>query len=392
MTERKASITDRIYERDPSVKEFDCTVLSCKKTGKGYEIILDRTAFFPTGGGQGCDTGSLNGIPVSDVFCRNGDVLHIISAPVEKGTKAIGVLDYNERLEKMEAHTAEHILSSVLYKEYGLSNVGFHIGHADVTCDFDKCLSWKELAFAEDEVNRIIREDHPVYAIFPSKDELCDISYRSKLDLEDDVRIVCIGENGSIDKCACCAPHVISTGRIGLFKIIDFYRYKGGMRIHILAGQRALSRTRDEAMGIKKLSALLSAKPEPDSVISAVERLNEENKSLSLSLSLANDMINSALCLTVTEGSDAVIFDTRTDTDALRRLCLAAKEKCGKTACVFGGDGGDYRFVLSGERASDIFEALKTRFSARGGGKDIICGSVSASENELRAVIESFAE
>lgn len=387
MTERKASITDRIYERDSSVKEFNCTVLSCKRAKEGFEIILDRTAFFPTGGGQKCDTGSLNGIPVSDVFCRDGDILHITSAPIDEGTEAVGVLDYNERREKMVAHTAEHILSSVLNKKYGLSNVGFHLGHIDITCDFDKYLTEEELAFAEDEVNLIIREDHPVYAIFPSKDELPDISYRSKLDLEDDVRIVCIGEDGSVDKCACCAPHVISTGRIGLFRIVDFYRYKGGMRVHMLTGQRALCHARDDAMGMKKLSALLSAKPDSESVISATERLLEENKLLSISLSLANDMINSALCLTVNEGSDAIIFDTRTDTDVLRRLCIAAKGKCGNTACVFGGGDGEYRFVLSGERASEVFEALKTHFSARGGGKDIICGSVSASENELRAVI-----
>lgn len=389
MTERKASITDRIYERDPLVKEFNCTVLSCKKAVEGFEIILDRTAFFPTGGGQSCDTGSLNGIPVSDVLCRDGNVLHITSAPIDEGTKALGVLDYNERLEKMEAHTAEHILSSVLNKEYGLNNVGFHIGHIDITCDFDKYLTWEELAKAEDEVNRIIREDHPVYAIFPSKEELSEISYRSKLDLEDDIRIVCIGEGGSVDKCACCAPHVISTGRIGLFRIVDFYRYKGGMRVHILTGQRALSRARGEAMGIKKLSALLSAKPDPESVFSAVERLDGDNKALVSALSLANDMINSALCLTVKEGSDAVIFDTRTDTDALRRLCIAARDKCGKTACVFGGENSEYRFVLSGERVASVFEALKTHFSARGGGRDVICGSVSASENELRAVIDT---
>ncbi len=392
MTERKASITDRIYERDPLVKEFNCTVLSCKKAVEGFEIILDRTAFFPTGGGQSCDTGSLNGISVTDVFCRDGDILHITSAPIDEGAKAVGVLDYSERVEKMEAHTAEHILSSVLNRSHGLNNVGFHIGHVDITCDFDRHLTDGELAGAEDEVNRIIREDHPVYAVFPSKEELCGISYRSKLDLEDDVRIVCIGEGGSVDKCACCAPHVISTGRIGLFRIIDFYRYKGGMRVHILTGQKALSRARDEAMGMKKLSSLLSAKPEPDSVISATERLMEENRSLSVSLSMANDMINSALCLTVKEGSDAVIFDIRTDTDVLRRLCIAAKEKCGKTACIFGGGDGEYRFVLCGERASEAFEALKMNFSARGGGKDVICGSVGTSENELRAVIGTLTE
>lgn len=390
MTERKATKTDRIYERDPSVADFKCTVLSCKNAGAGFEIILDRTAFFPTGGGQGCDTGSLNGIPVSDVFCRGGEIIHIASEPIGEGTEALGVLNYRERAEKMEAHTAEHILSAVLNKAHGLNNVGFHIGHADTTCDFDRYLTGDELAKAEDEVNRIIREDHPVYAIFPSGEELSDISYRSKLDLEEDVRIVCIGEGGEVDKCACCAPHVISTGRIGLFRIVDSYRYKGGMRVHILTGQKALSRARSEAMGMKKLSALLSAKPDPESVISATERLNEENKALVSALARANDMINSALCLTVKENSDAVIFDERADADVLKRLCIAVKDKCGKTACVFGGEKGQYKLALCGDKAAEVFGTLKDAFCARGGGRDIICGSVSAVEGDIRTAIDSL--
>ena len=385
MTERKVKNTERIYEKDSSVSSFEATVLSCGGADGLYKVILDRTAFFPTGGGQSCDNGTLNGVRVADVRIEDGEIIHVVSAPFAAGERVRGVLDYAEREEKMRSHTAEHILSSGLNKKYGLSNVGFHLGSLDTTCDFDGVLTAEQLNDAEDEVNRIIREDHPVYPVFPSENELKTLDYRSKLELTEDVRIVVIGENGEIDKCACCAPHVKKTGRIGLFKIVDSYKYKGGTRVHILTGKKALERARADFEGIKTLSVLLSAKPNGADVISAVDRMTDEAKSLKNEINALNERINSLVICSLKETSPAVIFDDRTDAQALRSLCLSAVEKVG-SAAVFGGESGKFTFVIAGNGASETFAEMKTVLNARGGGKEVICGTVF----EDRSKIETF--
>ncbi len=382
MTERRIKSTDRIYERDSSVREFEANVLSVKEENGEYKVILDRTAFFPTGGGQSCDLGTLGGCRVKVVHIEDGEIIHVISSPLTVGQTVIGALDYGDRLEKMQSHTAEHILSAVLHKKYGFANVGFHLGSADTTCDFDGYLAPEELNGAEDEVNRIIRENHMVYAEFPTEGELKSLEYRSKLDLSEDVRIVTIGEDGSVDRCACCAPHVTHTGMIGLFKIVDSYRYKGGMRVHILTGQAALGKVRADGDAIRALSALLSAKPIGGEVVSAVGRLLESEKVLKGALSESNGRINSLICAALPENETAVIFDDRSDASVLRALCLSALCRV-KTAAVFGGSDGEYRFVISGELASELFASLKSALDLRGGGKDVICGTVFASRKEL---------
>ncbi len=341
MTERKVKSTDRIYERDSTVSRFEATVLSVAADGGRYKVILDRTAFFPTGGGQMCDSGTLNGIDVLDVHIENGEIIHVLPSSVNAGDTVSGILNYAEREEKMQSHTAEHILSSVLNKKYCLHNIGFHLGSVDTTCDFDGVLTAEQLSDAENEVNRIIRENHPVYPVFPTEDELKSLEYRSKLELTKDVRIVMIGENGSVDKCACCAPHVVKTGNIGYFKIVDAYKYKGGTRVHILTGRRAVERARADFECVKGLSVLLSAKPNGEDVCAAVDRLCEETKSLKAEISSLNERINALIIESLPDISPAVIYDTRTDTQILRSLCLTALCKV-KAAVVFGGGSGKF--------------------------------------------------
>lgn len=385
MTERKVKNTDRIYEKDSAVSVFEAEVLSCNGADGKYNVVLDRTAFFPTGGGQTCDTGTLCGIEVSDVRVENGEILHVLSSPISIGKTVIGQVDFAEREEKMQSHTAEHILSSVLDKRYSLKNVGFHLGTVDTTCDFDGVLTPEQLKEAEDEVNRIIRENHPVYPVFPSENELKTLEYRSKLELAEDVRIVMIGENGSVDKCACCAPHVTETGKIGLFKIVDSYKYKGGTRVHILTGQRALDRARADFEGIRELSALLSAKPNGNDVVSAVKSLLENTKVLKSELNASNIRINSLVCASLDSSDHAVIFDTRTDPQVLRSLCLSALERV-NTALVFGGTEGKLSFVIAGNEASELFAKMKASLNVRGGGKEVICGTVFADTDEIKSL------
>ncbi len=387
MTERKVKNTERIYEKDSAVSVFEATVLSCEETAGGYKVILDRTAFFPTGGGQSCDSGTLNGIAVKEVRIESGEIIHLLESEIEVGKAALGRLNCAEREEKMRSHTAEHILSSILHEKYGLTNVGFHLGTVDTTCDFDGVLTLSQINDAEDDVNRIIRENHPVYPIFPTENELKTLEYRSKLELTEDVRIVMIGNDGSVDKCACCAPHVKETGNIGYFKIVDFYKYKGGTRVHILTGEQAVKRARDEFEGIKTLSALLSAPPNAHSVSEAAERICDENEALEREISALNERINSYIVKELPESGPAVIFDDRTDGRILRQLCLSAAEKV-KTAAVFGGENGRYNFAVAGEGVQEIFAKMKACLNVRGGGREIICGTALASECEIKAIFD----
>jgi len=389
MTERNATETLRLYEADASLMSFDATVLSCEKGGEGYAIILDRTAFFPTGGGQPCDRGTLGNVAVTEVIIVDGQVLHRVGSPLAVGTVVKGCLDAERRRRHMTVHTAEHILSSVLFRRYGLHNVGFHVGHEDTTCDFDGTLDREALSEVEAEVNRILRENHPVRALFPTPEELARLDYRSKLELLTNVRIVAIGEEGRIDRCACCAPHVTRTGEVGSMLITEAYRYKGGMRLHLLAGEDAVRRTRQSENGLTALSVLLSAKPNVEAVTEAVTRLWEEHKALKAALAAADDALNAALCRSLPSGERVCLCDTRDDVTALRRLAILATERTGEAVLVLGGGGDSCRFVLAGQGAKELYAALCSRLPCRGGGNErMICGSISS---DRAAICEGVA-
>ncbi len=375
MTEKKIKNTEKIYEKDSSVYVFEAKVISCEEFGKNFKVILDRTAFFPTGGGQSCDRGTLDDARVSDVFIEDGEIIHITSSSFAIGQSVEGRLDYAERLCKMRSHTAEHILSSFLHRTKGYTNVGFHLGSSDTTCDFDGYLSEKELSDAEDYVNSVIMENIPVYPSFPNENELNSLSYRSKLELEGEVRIVNIGKNGDIDKCACCAPHVLTTGQIGIFRIIDAYHYKGGTRIHILTGFSALARSREESGCIRELSAMLSAKPYASDVVEAVNRLSGELSGTKSELNNTRSALSEAYGERAEAGEPFVLFLSEPDGDLVKRIAISAKNHGASAAFVFSGEM-DCRFALIGDGAIEVFKTIKTEFSARGGGRDVICGSM----------------
>lgn len=381
-------MTQRIYETNSEISAFNARVTSCTLTENGYEITLDKTAFFPTGGGQSCDTGRIGQGRVSDVFLRENEVIHVSALPLEAGKEYPCVLDYEDRLIKMRSHTAEHILSSFFARTRGMKNVGFHLGSLDTTCDFDGEISQKEITSAEDYVNSVIMQNIPVHPYFPSEEELKNINYRSKGELDGQIRLVMIGENGEKDICACCAPHVSMTGQIGLFKITDFYRYKGGTRVHLLTGDKALSYVRKMESGIKTLSVALSRKPEPDDVLLGVDHLTDEIKNLKFSLNLYSDTLCSEISKTVKEDMPFVFFTEITDGNFLTSLCREAMKKASFSA-VFGGKASSYRFVIGGEGSEKILSSLKARFDTRGGGKDIKNGSINGEKAEIEQAILS---
>ena len=213
---REDGKTVKLFYQDSHLKEFEAQVVSSRECGDCFETELDRTAFFPEGGGQYADTGTIGGVRVLDVQEKDGRVLHITDAPLIPGEKVTGRIDWAERFMKMQQHTGEHIVSGLVHARFGYNNVGFHLGREDCTMDFDGEITPEELREIEKKANRAVWENLEVQVLYPSEEELAEIDYRSKIEIEGKVRIVVIP---GYDVCACCAPHVKRTGEIGLIKL-----------------------------------------------------------------------------------------------------------------------------------------------------------------------------
>ena len=264
MEGKTARETVRIYETAGLTLEFEAEVVSCgaltgAKAGK-YGIVLDRTAFFPGGGGQECDTGTVGGISVTEVFLteETGEICHVADSPLRPGTRISCAVDAKKRIPRMECHTGEHVFSGVVHKLFGLNNVGFHMGADCLTLDFDGPLDGEKIRAAELAANDAIRRDAPVNILFPDPEELSRMDYRSKKELSGNVRIVSIE---GVDVCACCAPHFPSTGRVGFITVLSHVPYKGGTRLSVLAGRAAVNETLAMLDALKSSAALLSLKP-----------------------------------------------------------------------------------------------------------------------------------
>lgn len=214
-------MTTRLYYIDSHLFEFTATVLRCEENKGRWETVLDETAFFPEGGGQPADTGILGGVRVINAHEKDGTVFHYCDGPLEPGTRVTGLIDREQRLRRMQNHSGEHILSGTAHRLYGCENVGFHMGDAAVVIDFDRELTREDLQRLETEANEAVRANLPVRTFYPSPKELKHLEYRSKKELQGDVRIV---EIPGVDRCACCAPHVSFTGEVGLIKILEAER------------------------------------------------------------------------------------------------------------------------------------------------------------------------
>ena len=380
--------TEKLYYTDSHMSKFHAQVLDCRDTEKGPAVILDRTAFFPEGGGQQADTGSLGAVKVLDVHEKEGEILHYCDGPLMPGERVEGRLDAEQRLVRMQNHSGEHVVSGLAHKLFGCENVGFHMGEDFVTIDFDRELSREQLMEIETLANRAVREDLPVSCTFPEPEVLKSLEYRSKLELTENVRIV---EIPGVDRCACCAPHVERTGEIGLIKVLDWERHRGGLRLSLACGMLALRDYRVKQENISAISQALSSKRHETAA--AVERLlQEQQKSkeriAALSLELARYMAEDR---EETEGNICV-FDSVLDEVALRELVNLLMEKCRGIAAAFSGDDRrGYRYIM-GSRELDmrsLAKELNSLIEGRGGGKArMIQGSASASAAAIAAVFE----
>lgn len=393
--------TRRLFDEDSHLFDFAATVLSVENTDADgiLRVVLDATAFFPEGGGQSPDTGILGGCPVIDVQEQDGIIYHTVKADAPfpaAGEIAEGHLDREVRLRKMQNHSGEHIISGIVHRLYGYTNVGFHLGNGDVTLDFDGVLTRDQLNAIEDEANRTVTACLPVKAYYPSPEVLATLTYRAKLELTENVRMVEIGQGDNMmDRCACCAPHVANTGEIGIIKLLDFIHYKGGVRIHMLCGLDALEDYRRRYTDIALLASRLSVKQHE--LVAGFDRLATEIQEKKQTVF---DLRQTILAMTLaslpeTEGN-LCLFEETGDANAMRRLLNEAVCKCKKLCGVFSGsDGGGYRYVIGrGDTSIDLRQynkEIQSALNAKGGGSsEMLQGRSAATKSAIETFFNTF--
>lgn len=375
-------MTEKLYELNSYCREFTAVVEECVPHQSGYAVRLSRTAFFPEGGGQAADPGVLNGVTVEDVQIVDGEIWHYVPEPLTVGSEVEGVLDWETRFSRMRHHTAEHIVCSIAHRWHGFHNVGFHLGDEDVMLDLSGELTREQINAIEDEANRVVAANVAVIATIPTAEELANITYRSKKALEGDVRLVTIE---GVDCCACCAPHVARTGEIGIIKLLDFIRYKGGARIHLVCGDAALADYRLRYAQSAEISAKLSVKQLD--LTAAVDRLVAEKEGLKLALRAANHKI-ADMQVAAVEPTDKPVYLIGEDWDVetLRRVVNGLSQRCDSLCAAYSGSDGVYQYVLGG--TGDVKAAtarMNASLNGRGG------GDCRQSQGRVQATVEQIA-
>lgn len=383
--------TVKLYDTDSYLKEFTAAVLSCEqKNDTTYRVVLNQTAFFPEGGGQTGDLGWLNDVEVVDTREKAGVVYHETKVPMEPGTQVAGKIDFAVRYDKMQQHTGEHILSGIVCATYGYNNVGFHLSTEITTLDFDGELSAEQVRDLEVKANEMIHANIPVQVKFPTKEELGNMDYRSKIEIEGQVRIV---EIPGVDRCACCAPHVKMTGEVGLIKIVSCDRHRGGCRLTIVCGMRALKDYQQKQESVGKVSAALSAKP--DKIAEAVAHLQEQQAKLREQLNHIQAMyLEGKLEKISVQDKYVCIFEESLDSIAMRNFVNGAMERCdGVCGAFIGSDECGYHYIL-GSKTVDVREIsknLNAQFHGKGGGKpQMVQGSLNGCAKEIKELIETL--
>ena len=411
MTDKNPA-TIRYYDRDAYRTEFQAEVLSCEKQGEGFWVILDGTCFFPEEGGQTCDRGSLTllaadrtELSVLDVQMDKDKVIrHLVATGLAVGSQVQGHIDWEHRFSNMQQHSGEHIFSGLVHRRYGYDNVGFHLSDSIVTMDFNGTLSEAQVEELERLVNRAIAENVEIKAYYPLPEELEKLDYRSKLDLKEDVRIV---EVTGYDLCACCAPHVSHTGEIGGFRIQSLASYKGGVRISMLCGQRALAADRERRRRMEDLVKLLTTGEE--NLTEAVARLQKQVMEDKAELGrLRGQQLQSQIETLLAERAGAIngessgetaliLFTEGCDRKTMQNGVNRMMERADGLCCIFSKeeeDAGGYAFVI-GSRTQDCRQVaanLRETLGAKGGGQaQMIQGSVMAQEENIRAALSEKA-
>lgn len=379
--EKESIMAERLYYENQYLSEFTATVLACTEAKGAFEVILDKTAFFPEGGGQPGDRGFIGNAQVTDTQEKDGEVIHICTCAVE-GTVDCK-LDFELRFSNMQQHSGEHIFSGIAHSITGFDNVGFHMGESYVTVDFSGKISAEELERIEALTNEAIFKNVDIEAIYPTDEELESYSYRSKKEIDGQVRLTRIGE---YDLCACCGTHVAKTGEIGIVKVISSMNYKSGVRITLQIGRKALEDYKSKNKSVSEISALLKAKPEE--VTSAVERVMRQQQELQFEYNALKKELFEIRAKEYS-GRSCCVFDASGQSKDACVFSDLLAENVGIAAVFSGNDEDGYKYAVTSrsEDLRQIGKALNAACNGRGGGKpEMIQGSVAAT----RAEIEKF--
>ena len=373
-------MTERLYYKDQYIKEFEAQVISCTEGKNGFEVILDKTAFFPEGGGQPGDKGFIGEAKVLDTIEKDEDVIHLCDCAVE-GTVNCS-LDFEQRFSNMQQHTGEHVFSGIQHSICGFDNVGFHMGESCITVDFNGVVSAEELAEIERLSNEAIYKNIPVEAIYPTDEELENYNYRSKKEIKGQVRLTKIGD---VDLCACCGTHVATTGEIGIIKVLSVMNYKSGVRVSLQIGRKAFEDYCEKNASVYTISNLLCAKTEE--VADAVEKLQLRMKEADFRYNQLKKELFAEKSKNVS-GEKCCMFDDGASADDARIFADMLADKIGIAAVFSGNDEAGYKYAVVSRETDlrEIGKALNTALSGRGGGKpNMIQGSVTASKADIEA-------
>lgn len=388
--------TVRLFDKDAYAVTFEAVVLSVRELDRCvFEVVLDRTLFFPEEGGQTPDTGVIEGLPVVDVQMKDGVIFHYVrtlpdesekgrpekaapgisaagketlekgeaeesaqNLPVLPGRTVQGRIDFSHRFSNMQNHSGEHILSGLVHGRFGYDNVGFHLSDNTVTLDFNGPLTDEDILWLENSANRVVWDNLEIRAWYPDEEELAVIKYRSKKEIDGPLRLV---EISGVDVCACCAPHVRRTGEIGLVKIVRTLRERGGIRLTILCGSRALAYIQTMQRAAEEVSHLTNMPREE--IAAGVSRVLSDNDRLRQREAALEEMYTQALADGVPKDQeDVFLFVNGIGNLAQRRLvntlCKTHSGYCG----VFAGtDGEGYKYILGAGCGTDVAGAWPDR-------------------------------
>jgi len=375
---------EKLYYTD--ITSFDAVVTSCAPGKKGtFLVTLDRTAFYPEGGGQPCDFGTLNGVKVSAVAEKDGDIVHTVSVQLETGSTVHGEIDKLRRRDLTQQHSGEHILSGLLCTKHHANNVGFHLSDDVVTVDFDVELTDEDIAALELAANEAVQADLPFCELYPSAEELEALPYRSKKELTGEVRLI---EVPGVDLCACCGTHVKRTGEVGLIKVLSHQRYKGGVRMTMVSGMRALRDYSKKHDTVSAIAVRNSCKT--DAVASCVEKLEEQITTMKIALAKAQQNYFAARAAAFCTETPVLLFE-EADCDC-QKFALHLSETL-PVAAVFSGTDGNYRYAIA---ASDrdlrqIKDTWNAGIQGKGGGSNVLLtGRACADREQIETIFQNL--
>ncbi len=375
-------MTKRLYYEDAYCQEFDARVADCREGKQGWEVVLDQTAFYPEGGGQPADQGRLAEADVLDVKEGGEEIVHICDRPLVPGSTVHGTLDWNRRFRFMQQHSGEHIFSGIVHGLFGYDNIGFHMGKDCVTVDFSGLLSEEEIALVERKANEAVLSDLEILTDYPSGEELERLDYRSKKELEGQVRIITVP--GS-DVCACCGTHVKRTGEIGPIKAVASEHYKSGIRISLQIGWKALEDYEEKHRNIREISALLSVPPQETA--GAVRRLQEQLQELKAANVALRQKQLDRMVEEVPEGTQrAVRFEEDLNPVEVRMLADRLAQKAVFAAVFSGNDEEGYKYVMCSSQldVAALGKSFNEALNGRGGGRNpMVQGSVKAEKEKI---------